>query len=31
MEGGRERGWRIVIPMPEALNYIERPQAKTIK
>jgi hypothetical protein len=27
-EGGREGGWRIVIPMPEALNYVERPQAK---
>jgi hypothetical protein len=24
-----EGGWRIVIPIPEALNYVERPQAKT--
>jgi hypothetical protein len=24
-------GWRIVIPMPQALNYVERPQAILVK
>jgi hypothetical protein len=22
-EGGREGGWRIVIPMPEAINFVQ--------
>jgi hypothetical protein len=25
-----EGGWRIVIPMPEALNYVERSQVKMV-
>jgi hypothetical protein len=31
LEGrGGKVGWKIVIPMPEALNYVERPQAKNL-
>jgi hypothetical protein len=27
--GGREGGWRIVIPMPEAINFVDGRRQKT--
>jgi carbamate kinase len=29
-EGGREGGWRIVIPMPEAINFVDGRRHKHI-